>query len=462
MTSRVVTAPFKPYEWQKAPFDDTSPVMLLTGSSNGGKSHIAAEKVHAYLLHYPGATALLLRKAREYATKSIVPMMKRVIGADPSVRYINGRFVYANGSMAYIGGMKNDEQREAIRSLGGKEGEPDIAWMEEANAFTRTDFDEVVARTRGHVGGWTQVILSTNPDIPQHWIYTDLILKKGAAAIYYSSIADNERATQKDFDRLDRLTGVLRERLKEGRWVRAEGVVYETFNPEIHLIDESDMPKGWKDWRRVRVIDFGFTNPFVCEWWAIDNDGRAYLYKEFVKTKAIVQDNAQVIKKNSQGRIEATVADHDAEDRATLDREGIGTVPAIKEVRRGIQLVQNRLQVQKDGKPRLFIIRGALIERDEEYDGPQGLEEEISAYAWQKFQDGKPNKEEPAKIYDHSCDCARYLASYLDSAVPLPGKQPEQKSKWLDKNESIMVVDDDEGQSHDDDELHERSRWKRY
>jgi uncharacterized membrane protein len=53
----------------------------------------------------------------------------------------------------------------------------------------------------------------------------------------------------------------------------------------------------------------------------------------------------------SQGEaIEATVADHDAEDRATLERYGVYTQPATKDVSPGIQAVQARLRRAGDGK----------------------------------------------------------------------------------------------------------------
>src|SRR5690606_20066097 len=66
----------------------------------------------------------------------------------------------------------------------------------------------------------------------------------------------------------------------------------------------------------------------------------------------------------------AVVCDHDAEGRAVLERElGVETTPAHKSVLDGIQAVQARLRVAEDGKPRLFFVRGALVERDPELEG---------------------------------------------------------------------------------------------
>jgi phage terminase large subunit len=165
-------------------------------------------------------------------------------------------------------------------------------------------------------------------------------------------------------------------------------------------------------------VDFGYTNPFVCQWWAIDSDGRAYLYREIYRTRRLVSDHAKQMLTLSQGeRIECTLADHDAEDRATLSSCGIDTLAAVKSVAIGIQAVQARLRVAGDGKPRLFILRDSLIERDDllvERKHPLCTEQEIGSYVWAKQQDGRPLKEEPVKQWDHGMDAIRYLVAHLD------------------------------------------------
>ena len=162
---------------------------------------------------------------------------------------------------------------------------------------------------------------------------------------------------------LNQLTGLRRARLLEGKWVSAEGQIYTSYNPDVHLINRFDIPA---DWRRIRVIDFGYTNPFVCGWWAIDGDGRLYLYRQIYMTGRTVSRHAKQIKELSEGeRIDSTICDHDAEDRATLLQEGIPNIPAQKDVGVGIQKVEDRLKVQDDGRPRIFILRDSLVETDE-------------------------------------------------------------------------------------------------
>lgn len=421
MIAEQLIAVFEPFSWQVSPWRDKSPVLLLTGSAGGGKSNLAAEKLHGYMLAYPGACGLALRKAREWCKGSVKVMLETAIGDDSRVRVLDDHIDYDNGSVIYFGGLKDKDQREALRSKRGSKGDPDIAWMEEANAFTRQDFDEVSGRLRGDTGGWTQLILTTNPDAPTHWIYKDL-LQGGGASVYYSSGRDNPRNTQAYFDRLDQMVGVMRDRLRDGKWVQAEGAIYEEWDPTIHMIDADQCPEFI---RRFRVVDFGYSNPFVCQWWGMDSDGRLYRYREIYQTKRLVESlTPEIIKLTSDEFIEFTVADHDAEDRATMAAHGIYTVPAIKDVSPGVQAVKVRLKVQPDGKPRLYLVRGALVEIDpllEAEKKPLCTEDEIPGYAWKKYDDGKPNKEEPVKINDHGCDDMRYIVAYVDGS-PDPSK----------------------------------------
>ena len=155
---------FKPLEWQVAPWRDQSLVMLLSGSAGGGKSHIALEKMNAYLLKYPGAFGIMIRKTRASMTNGSVLFFEDVVAvdqdADPhnGVRHIQGknRFEYANGSVLVYTGMENAADREKLKSIGSKGG-VDIAFMEEATEFELSDFNIVKSRMRGKAAPWRQL-----------------------------------------------------------------------------------------------------------------------------------------------------------------------------------------------------------------------------------------------------------------------------------------------------------------
>lgn len=414
-TSEQYLAPFKPIAWQIAPWHDTSPIMLLTGSAGGGKSRVAAEKLHAYCMRYPGAMGLMLRKTRESMTNSTVLFMDRAVidtVHEPGVQHWSSksRFEYANGSILAYGGMADEKQREQIRSI-GQDGSVDIVWMEEANKFTEDDFNELLGRMRGKAAPWMQIMLTTNPDRPAHWIKKRLI-DGGEASIHYSGAADNPHNPPAYAVNLERLTGVLYQRLVLGRWVQAEGAVYDGFDEALHLIDPFPIPD---DWRVIRSVDFGFTNPFVCQWWAIDPDGRMYLFREIYQTRRTVKVHSEKIVEYAEP-VEITVTDHDAEDRATLEENGIYSQAADKRVMPGIQAVQERLKVAGDGRPRLFVMRGATVAVDwqlEEARRPTSTLEEFPGYVW----NDKQAKDEPVKANDHGMDAMRYAVMHVDGGA---------------------------------------------
>jgi phage terminase large subunit len=279
-----------------------------------------------------------------------------------------------------------------------------------------------------------QMIGDTNPDSPQHWLYRRA--QTGSLKMLESRHEDNPvlfdsktgtwtKAGVTYLATLDRLTGPRKDRLRHGKWVQAEGVVYPEFDRAVHLIDPFPIPA---DWRRIRTIDFGYANPFVCLWIAFDPDDRAYVYRELYMTQRTVKKHADQIRRLTseaeEAMMEYTVADHDAEDRATLREENILTIPARKATSPGREAVAECLTVQGDGKPRLMFFRDCLVERDQrlvEAKRPVSIIEEFDSYVWPKGQDGKAIKEEPVKEYDHGMDALRYavmsMSRYLSGAV---------------------------------------------
>jgi hypothetical protein len=133
----------------------------------------------------------------------------------------------------------------------------------------------------------------------------------------------------------------------------AEVVYGDVWNPAVHLIDWFEIPS---DWPRVWFVDFGFTNPFCWQAWALDHDGCMFRYREIYQTRRLVEDHASEILGATAGEPApvAVITDHDAEDRATLERHlGFGTHPAIKSISDGIQACASRMKIAGDGRANL-------------------------------------------------------------------------------------------------------------
>ena len=225
---------FGPWDWQVAPWRDKSQVMLLTGSAGGGKSRLAGEKMHGFLLHYPGATGVISRKAEDDMKQSTIPLMLETvidIQNEPRCSYNarQNRVMYSNGSELIFKGIWDEKAREGLRSI-GKKGAVDIWWLEEAIEFEEDDYNAINFRVRGIASPWTQIIVSTNPGPKLHWI--NRLLRLGDdpnVSVYYSSAKDNPLNPPSYFSALDRTTGIERSRLRDGLWIDGVGMVIDTW-----------------------------------------------------------------------------------------------------------------------------------------------------------------------------------------------------------------------------------------
>ena len=411
-----MVATYTPLPWQIEPWRDKSPVLLLTGSAGGGKSVVAAQKVHGFCLKYPGAMGLALRKARQHMVNSTVLVLERNVMAKQGITHVPSkyRFEYPNGSILAYGGMSDEDQREAIRSI-GQSGGLDIAWMEEASAFTEPDFNELLARMRGRAADWRQLLLTTNPDAPQHWIYRRLI-EGGEAKVYKSRAADNAHLPDDYAASLARMTGVQRQRLADGQWVQAEGLIYPEYDATIHRIGSSEVPEIQ---RYFAAQDWGYSHPAVFQVWGLDADGRMYRLREVYKSHELIGwwvEQARSLAR--QYRLEAIVCDP-AEPGfiAEYRNAGLPAIAAVNDVHPGIQAVAQRLQVQLDGFARMYFVR----EPDRVLDPvlvasnkPTCTEDEITGYVRAKSREGSAVKEDPVKVNDDGCDTTRYASMYAN------------------------------------------------
>jgi len=416
--------------------------ILLSGAAGTGKSRACLEKMHAMALANPGMRGLIVRKTAVSLTSTALVTFREIVAKEAlesgEVVFYGGSrqeaagYRYGNGSFLTIGGM--DKSTRIMSS------EYDCVYVQEATELDENDWESLTTRLRNGVVSFQQLMADCNPGPPQHWLHQRT--QRGQTVMVPCKHEDNPKLYDNGqwttegaayLALLEALTGVRYQRLRKGIWAAAEGLVYETFNPNVHLHKPIGNPP--RDWVRYLAVDFGYRNPFVCQFWAQDHDGRLYLYREIYMTGRLVEDHARqilaVVKKGDGHNSDVwpprfVVCDHDAEDRATLERYlGLSTSPAHKAVSEGIQAFQSRLKVDKTGKPGLYICRDALVERDpvlEQAHKPLCTADEILEYCWDmsavragsKQGAGDTLKEAPFKEDDHGMDASRYLVAEID------------------------------------------------
>jgi phage terminase large subunit len=422
-----------------------APRLLLAGPAGTGKTTALLEKAHQLCLRTPRVKCLILRQTMVSLTASGVQTYEKTVAReallDGTVSFFGGsrrepaQYRYSNGSSISLGGL--DDPLKVMST------DYDWIYVIEATEVKFEAMEMLTSRLRNGRLSFHQLALDCNPDAPTHAL--KLEADAGRLLMLHSRHEDNPRFFNRDgtmtpagreyIGILDALTGVRYHRLRRGLWVAAEGVIYEEFNPALHVVDRFPIPA---DWRRIWSVDFGYVHPFVWQDWAVDPDGCMILVREIYRTQTLVEDHARVMRRlMGLGPIDSltgrelpyvgpevtgwdakrpsiTVCDHDAEDRATLERHlGWPTRPANKNVADGIQATAARWRPDGRGRARIKLFRDAVVGgRDPllvDAKKPASTPEEIPTYVW-----NDKGKDEPRKIEDDGSDTVRYAVMEVD------------------------------------------------
>lgn len=397
--------------------------ILYCGAAGTGKSRACLEKIHIVAMKYPGARILMVRKNFSRLADSVVRTYENHVATQHiesgEVAFFGGSpreaasFRYKNGSAIVLGGMD--------KSLKIMSTEYDIVYVNEANELTENDWESLTTRLRNGKVPYQQLIADCNPDTPTHWL--KVRCDKGKTRyiasrhednpVFFNQLTGEMTIKGKNYIEgiLDNLDSLRKERYRYGRWVAADGLVYDNFDPSIHIHKEIKEPP--KNWDRYLSIDFGYNDPFVCQFWAV-NDGIMYLYKEVFRTQVLLEDHAKLILDllKNEPRPKKIITDHAAQERKILEKYlKMPVTLANKKINEGIQATSSRLIVRDNGKPKLYLCQNAVVHRDnylEESKKPCSTLEEITGYVWNK------EKDIPIDANNHGMDAMRYMVSHLD------------------------------------------------
>lgn len=443
----------KLFHWLSHP-EEMPQEVLLCGPGGTGKTRLLCEFAVSVLSEWPESKILFVRKTRASMNESILACLEDyVLGPDhPAVQGPTRahREKYAHPSLGgeiVCGGLDNETK---IFST-----EYNLVLINEAVELTLSDWESLHRALRRPVGfpGYA-IVADTNPGAPSHFLRKRSIA--GTTHLIESRLCDNpvfyDHATQewtpagvKYAKKMGtNLSGVRRRRLFLGQWAGAEGMVWENYQAERHLITgdlerdpRSDewvlRVKGWADPVRLKWFcggqDVGFTAAGVAHVFGFDADGRAYRVAEVMRTGQThewwAQRWGELIKKFN---VRAIACDHDPALIKALNRrlreQGHGMIAREAWKHRGsgsekagIDVVRRGFDAAEDGRPRIYILRDsrthpadpALVENGY----PTTWDEEIEGYVYPKDDGEKPIKDIPdPRCKKDACDSARYALSW--------------------------------------------------
>lgn len=400
----------------------TDSEVLMSGAAGTGKSLAALTKLHRLASQYRGARILILRKTRvSLTTTGLVTFEQHVLGeSHPLViggasRENRRSYQYPNGSEIYVGGM--DKPTRILSS------EWDVIFVQEAIELEESELETLKTRLRNNVIPFQQLIGDTNPGPPLHWLKQRCDGDKPRMRMIYCQHEDNpalyDHNTQTWTERglkylkvLDGLSGVLKERLRFGKWVQAEGIVFDNFDPAPGANVSVDAEYN-PDWRVVWGLDDGYVrgqgigtmsyHPRVVLFINITPQGGVHVFDEYVATEELSEHTIAEVGKKAYKRPDIAYVDSSASELKTrLHIAGYTATGGTHPVSEGIK---NLRRLICDGQGiRMLKVHPRCVH----------LIREMASYRYDdKSKQVNAGEPKPLKVDDHCIDALRYSTFFL-------------------------------------------------
>jgi phage terminase large subunit len=177
--------------------------------------------------------------------------------------------------------------------------------IDEAGQWPEAMFRRLLGSNRSSREGIVaRAILTGNPGgIGHGWLkrlFVERRFNERENAKDYSFIQalvdDNQALMDNDPQYIARLESepneALRKAYRYGDWDIFAGQFFQEISKEVHFIEPFEIPRHWN---RFGAYDYGYNHPAAFGWFANDEDGNTYLYRELVKAQTRVDQFAKLI-----------------------------------------------------------------------------------------------------------------------------------------------------------------------
>lgn len=281
------------------------------GAKGGGKSCGLIMEAMMYGLEYPKADIYLFRETYQDLEDTLIPEWFEKV---PSNLYKwNGSKYTAtliNGTVVRFRYVRNYEDAKGYqgRSM-------DFVGVDELTKHEEKTIQELLSCLRSARGYPVRFRGTCNPGGKgHHWVkkryvsgtnYGDIVvvdeLTGNIIEFIPATVYDNDTLMQNDpmyVKRLENLPYEQRRAFLHGDWDVFEGMALESFNEAIHVIEPFEIPKHWRRWIS---IDNGYTDPFAWYWFAVDELGTVYIYREYTRE---YEDEKVIYSKQAERAVE--------------------------------------------------------------------------------------------------------------------------------------------------------------
>lgn len=306
----MITITYAPTPKQAAFHATTANEVLYGGAAGGGKTKALIMDAFFRTISNPGTTAVVFRRTYQELEDTDI---KEARASYPKeiAEYNAGRheFRLKNGSLILFRHCEHEADKFNYSGI-----EIQFLYFDELTSFEQGVYDFLKTRLRakkslgvtpivrsasnpGNIGhGWVKkMFVDAGPymSIQRQEVYSEALHKtKIIKTQYIPALAtENPYITDDYIFELEQKPEALRNALLNGDWDSFEGQVFTEFVNDpahyqdrlwTHVIEPFEIP-AW--WPRYMSFDHGYSKPFSVCWWAIDPQGRAYLYREWYGCK---------------------------------------------------------------------------------------------------------------------------------------------------------------------------------
>lgn len=366
---------------------EQTPITFFGGAKGGGKSAGLRKIFLARRFEYEGSTGAIFRKTYpELEANHIRPMFKEY----PDLRqyYNEAKKVLTLPNRSTLEFCYASSEKDLDLYQGR---EFDDLGIEEAGQWTEVMFRRLMGSNRSSKPGVpARAALTGNPGgIGHKWLKRLFIERRFNErerpedyAFIQALVRDNAALLDNDPDYIRRLEAEPSETLRKaylyGDWDIFAGQFFSEIRREVHLVAPFSIPTHWN---KFCAYDFGFNHPASFGWFAVDEDGNVYLYRELSKAQKRVDQFCAALDNYPETKDLIIHAGHDCWIQKGVIKEGTPATIADEFLTHGyflkkavIDRIQGAAQVRKylawqdlasgRTKPRFFIFDTCPISFD--------------------------------------------------------------------------------------------------
>lgn len=271
----------------------------------------------------------------------------------------------------------------------------EISYCDEITLMAEEFVNQLMAR-HSVEGAWMGA--TTNPDGPRHFLKKDYIDRRHERGhrVFHFELEDNRRYLPDGYieNLSQQYKGLWHDRFIRGLWTMADGVIYDMFDPKIHVVDTLPAMQQLL----ALGIDYGDTNATRGILIGLGEDNRLYAITEWAPGQGTTADREHSLRAfvNEHGMPDYLFVDPAAAGfKYQLDRSGWHNFSnAANKVTPGIATVASLLSTQQ------LLIHSSCT----------NLLEEIPGYVWDRKATER-GEDAPVKENDHAVDALRYAVA---------------------------------------------------